>query len=322
MIEVLTSGMLNSVQDLGRAGYLNVGVSTGGAMDTLALRLGNALLGNEPGAAAMEVALFPFRLRFHCHVEFAVTGADCTAMLDGAALPQCWSRLAAVGQVLALYPPRRGARAYVCVRGGLDVPVALGSRSTDQKNGFGGLDGRGFMRGDHLSVLDGPARNAPGLGAWPAELDNMPGGAELPTPLRVIPAAQADALAPEMTELFYETGWLLTADANRMGFRFSGPMLTLTKPMELFSHGIVPGTVQLPRSGQPMVQLADANTCGGYPKLATVIEADLWRLAQVLVGGKVRFVRVTRDVGIEALREQFRQIEGLGRQAARLYASA
>ena len=85
MIEVLTSGMLNSVQDLGRAGYLNVGVSTGGAMDTLALRLGNALLGNEPGAAAMEVALFPFRLRFHCHVEFAVTGADCTAMLDGAA---------------------------------------------------------------------------------------------------------------------------------------------------------------------------------------------------------------------------------------------
>lgn len=321
MIEVQTSGMLNSVQDLGRAGYLDVGVSTGGAMDTLALRLGNALLGNEPGAAAIEVALFPFRLCFHRPAEFAVTGADCAATLDGIAMPPCWSRSAAVGQVLALSPPRRGARAYVCVRGGLDVPMALGSRSTDQKNGFGGLDGRGLMRGDRLPVLGAHPRNAPGLGAWLAELDYLP-GTEPATPLRVVPAAQAHALAPEMTNLFYGTDWSLTPDANRMGFRFRGPALQLMEPMELFSHGIVPGTIQLPRSGQPLIQLADANTCGGYPKLATVIEADLWRLAQARVGGKVRFVQVTRDAGIETLREQFRQIEGVVRQAARLHAAA
>ncbi|WID95220.1 hypothetical protein QO058_20840 [Bosea vestrisii] len=188
-----------------------------------------------------------------------------------------------------------------------------------KKNGFGGLEGRGLKRGDRLSLCQGSAAPLPeahdGFGAWHDDLDagfDPPGQ---PVTVRVVPAAEFDAFTSPSRELFFSNAWTLTPDANRMGYRFSGEKLNLGQPRELLSHGIVPGTVQVPPSGQPIIQLADANTCGGYPKIATVIEADLWRLGQLRVGQALRFALTDIDSGLETLRLQ-RALTTRIRQAA------
>lgn len=305
MIEILTTGAPNTVQDRGRQGYLSSGISRCGAMDRLALDAGNALLGNALDAAGLEIALFPFRLRFGRDMRFAVTGADCDATLDDRPLPPVWTRGAKAGQVLGLGAPRRGARAYVTVAGGILVPPVMGSRATDLKGGFGGLEGRGFRRGDRLETGEA----APAVDAAEAGF-----GAVLPpspmrpdpdrTAVRVLEAAEYAAFDPAARAAFTDTDWQVGREANRMGYRLEGPTLRLAQPLELFSHGIVPGIVQVPSNGQPIIQLADANTCGGYPKIATVIEADLWRIAQTPVGARLRFVPTTQAEAVAALRSQ------------------
>lgn len=311
MIEILSAGILNTVQDLGRPGWLASGVSIGGAMDRPALETANRLLRNPPGAAGLEVQLFPFRLRAHAPMLVAVTGADCEATIDGVWLPPWWAAPLGEGQTLALGPPRSGARAYLAFAGGIEVAAVLGSRSTDVRGGFGGLEGRGLSRGDRLTLgpADKPGRLGPaGLGAVPPE---RLGDAEGPITLRTLPAAEFEAFTAEARQALFDARWTVTAEANRMGCRLSGPSLTLQSPRELLSHGIVPGTVQVPPAGQPIVQLTDANTCGGYPKIATVIEADLWRFAQAPAGSTLCFVPVDEDGALREMRAQARWMDEL-----------
>ena len=152
MIEILTTGLMNSVQDLGRPGYLDQGIGRGGAMDRPALRIANLMAGNDEGAAAIEVAVFPFRMRFLKPATFAVAGARCRASLNGQPLPPWWSGAADAGGELRLDPPSEGSRAYVAVGGGIEVPEVLRSRATDLKSVFGGLEGRALTRGDKLYI--------------------------------------------------------------------------------------------------------------------------------------------------------------------------
>lgn len=303
MIEILSTGAVNSVQDLGRRGYLDVGVSWSGAMDRPALRAANSLLGNDEGAAGIEIALFPFRIRFAQRTAFAVAGADCPLTLDEYALPPWWADTGGEGQVLTIGVPRGGARAYLAVAGGIDTPPLLGSRATDLKSGFGGLEGRGLRRGDRLPIGECRGADLPdgGLGIDAADLRGGTGPARDDAPLRILPAAEFDAFTQEARQRFLGAPFRVGAEANRMGYRLAGPTLNLTRKLELFSHGIMPGTVQVPPSGQPIIQLAEANTCGGYPKIATVIEADLWRLAQAPVGADLRFRIVEREEAVAAL---------------------
>jgi len=303
MIEVLTTGLPNSVQDLGRTGHLPIGVARGGAMDRLALETGNALLGNEPGAAGIEVTYFPFRLRFHVPVSFSVTGATCDAALDGKRLPSNWAHGADAGQTLMLGLPRAGARAYIAFGVGIDVPNVLGSRSTDQKSGYGGLEGRGLERGDRLLLLEAaPTVGGSGYGAAPFRSLPQAGQDVL---LRVLAAAETESFTARSRQSFFEDRWLLTSEANRMGFRLQGDVpLARDRPTELLSHGIVPGTVQVPPAGQPIIQMADGNTCGGYPKIATVIEADQGLLAQAPLGSQLRFVETDWHTARRALMDR------------------
>ncbi|MDO9416390.1 biotin-dependent carboxyltransferase family protein [Pararhizobium sp.] len=306
MIEILSTGAVNTVQDLGRRGYLDVGVGRSGTMDAPALEVANRLAGNEPGAAGIEVALFPFRVKFHADTVFAVTGANCPVTLNGQTLPSWWAAEAKSGDTLTIGLPSAGARVTLAFRGGIDLPEVLGSRATDLKSGFGGLEGRGLNRGDRLTL--GPFSAAPlrikgGYGVDPAVL-TAPVAGYPGICLRVMPSAEHDVFTDDARQAFYGTGWTVTNEANRMGYRLSGPGLALTRKLELFSHGIMPGTIQVPPSGQPIIQLAEANTCGGYPKIANIIEADLWRMAQVPVGAEIRFVPVSLDAAIEALRQQ------------------
>ncbi|PZO82531.1 MAG: allophanate hydrolase [Mesorhizobium amorphae] len=310
MIEILSTGLPNTVQDSGRPGFLDAGVSLGGAMDRPALGAANALLGNAPDAAAIEVALFPFRLRFHEDTGFAVCGAWGNAMLDGEPLPPWWAGAGRAGQELRLDPPARGARAVVAFSGGIDVPPVLGSRATDAKGGFGGLEGRGLKRGDRLGLLQAPKGRTRAWGVAPGWLH------EDWNVLRVVGAAETDAFTQASREAFFGAEWRVGASANRQGYGLEGPRLERSSPLELFSHGIVPGTVQVPASGAPVVQLADANTCGGYPKIATVIEADLWKLAQAGTGTGLRFREVSRADGIAALRAMHAEIEALRAEVA------
>ena len=288
-------------------------------MDRLALDAGNALLGNPADAAGLEIALFPFRLRFGHDTRFALTGADCGATLDGRPLPPFWTRGATAGQVLALGAPRRGARAYVALEGGVAVQPVMGSRSTDLKGGFGGLAGRGFRRGDRLDLgepVGPPSGPDAGFGAvLPPSL--VPAGTDAVT-VRVIAAAEYDAFDPASRAAFTDSDWTVGTEVNRMGYRLSGPTLTFIKPLELFSHGIVPGIVQVPSNGQPIIQLADANTCGGYPKIACVIDADLRRIAQAPVGTRLRFVIAEAEEAVGALRLEADWLADLRSMAERL----
>lgn len=320
MIEIVISGPLNTVQDCGRFAWLAVGVSIAGAMDQVAMETGNVLLGNARDAAGIEVQLFPFRLRAHADTEVALTGAACEARVEGVPLPTWFAVPLRTGQTLELAQPRSGARAYLAFKGGIDVPIVLGSRSTDVRRSFGGFQGRGLLRGDRLSLgpPSGPGSGRlVGLGAVPPERSN-PNNADGASVLRVLPAAEHADFTDEAREAFVSADWTVTAEANRMGYRLSGPTLTLQRPLELFSHGIVPGTVQVPPAGQPIIQFADANTCGGYPKIATVIEADLWRLAQTPAGGILRFEVVSDEMAVDALRAQARWLADVTAQRASL----
>ena len=306
MIEVLSSAALATVQDLGRTGSLRWGVGTSGAMDNLALAAGNLLLGNAPGAAAIEVPVFPFKVRFGEDCAFALTGADCAARLDDQPLLPWWVHQARAGQVLVLGLPQggaqRGSRAMLCLAGGVDVPEVLGSRSTQLRGAFGGHEGRALRRGDVLRAAGAGTACRTGFGLVPPALA-LPLQQDGVAAVRVLPAAEYMAFEAASRDAFWAGEWKITSQSDRYGYRLDGEALRPIAPMELRSHGIVPGVIQVPHSGQPIIQMRDAQPSGGYPKFGTVIEADMWRLGQAPIGSRIRFIETTWDEALAALDE-------------------
>ncbi|OCJ16345.1 allophanate hydrolase [Rhizobium sp. AC44/96] len=296
MIEIVQTGPLNTVQDLGRPGYRAIGVSASGAMDPLAVRTGNVLLGNEQGAAAIEVQTFPFKIRFSAITDFAVTGADGALLLNERDV-MAWSiHRAAAGDVLEIRQPRRLGRVYITFSGGVDVPVVMGSRSTTLRGGFGGYDGRPLAAGDALATIpvDGnlPQRAIAVVEPAVALRDFFPAATDDVLPIRAIPAGE-HVLFVSDADRFWSQLWRISSQSDRTGYRLSGEPIKPEAPVEMRSHGVVPGVVQVPPGGEPIIQMSDANTAGGYPKIAGVIESDLWRLGQARIGTKIRFVRST-----------------------------
>lgn len=307
MIEIMSSGALNLVQDLGRQNCMHMGVSASGAMDSPALRSANWLIGNDAGAACLELSVFPFRMRFEGDISFSCTGAHCRITLDDRPIPSWTKCHARAGQRLVIESPMLGVRAYLAFEGGIDVPEMLGSRSTDLKGGFGGHEGRGLKRGDHLNVLSVTSQIGKGVTTITPS-DRLLLKTELANgcvSVRVLPAAEFEQFTEGAIEAFYSTPYEVTPEANRVGYRLKGAPLHTYQRLELRSHGIAPGTVQVPPAGQPIVQLSEANTCGGYPKIATVIESDLWRLAQTPVGCAIQFIPVTTNDGTTAIRSHW-----------------
>lgn len=318
MIEILSVGGLCTVQDLGRFGYLGMGVGTAGAMDRVALQAGNLMLGNVPGDAGLEVPVLPLKLKFLEDTDFALTGAEASARLDQWPVPAWWACRARAGQVLTLGGDagfRRGARSYLALGGGVDVPMVLGSRSTQLRGQFGGHQGRTLAAGDVLSVgvTVGQASLAglpeAGFGILSADLalpqsDYFAGADASPrtSVLRVVPAAEYDCFEVASMKAFWDTEWKISAQSDRYGYRLAGTALALREPMETRSHGIIPGVIQVPHSGQPIIQVRDAQPSGGYPKIGAVIEADLWRLGQARAGTCIRFVPCSYEQAVAALR--------------------
>ena len=315
MITVLQPGMQASVQDHGRPGLRHLGVGLSGALDRLSLSIGNALVGNPPGAAGLELTLPPAQLRFESDCLVALTGADCPAQLDGSSVGAGRAIAVGAGQTLRLGEARAGARAYLCVSGGIDVAPVLGSRSTDLQAHIGGLEGRALRKGDRLAV--GPA----GLPASQAALraNGYAGAAppavvRLPQPggaIRVLPGPEFEEFDGAAREAFLQTAWTVAPQSNRMGFRLQGPALTRANSRDMNSHAVFPGFVQVPPGGAPIVLMADAQATGGYPRIATVIAADLWRVAQVRPGGAVTFELAGREQAQGASQRQRRYLSRL-----------
>jgi biotin-dependent carboxylase-like uncharacterized protein len=321
-IDVLKAGALTSVQDLGRAGYRHLGVAVAGALDPLSFEIANRLVGNPPDAAGLEITMGPVTLRFNQPSRIAITGTDFNTSLDEQSVSSWWSLPVRAGQILTLRGARRGMRAYLAVAGGIDVPPLMGSRSTDLKACFGGFGGRALRDGDHLRVgtshAAGPvfAPDAPTFGvkapAWsrfvefdyphqpPQYVGTRPVGPTIA--VRVLRGHEYPQFTGTSQEALWTHHWTITPNSNRVGYRLSGPQLERDPPHELRAHAVLPGTIQVPPNGQPLVLLADAQTTGGYPKIGMVISADLWRLAQARLGGALRFVECSQGEAREALR--------------------
>ena len=320
MLEVLATPPLNSVQDLARPGHRGIGLCQGGAMDDLALSLANAMVGNPSAAAGIEIQTFPLRLRATTEHLVAVTGAVCRLRHQGNSLPCCWALRLGEGEELVIERPARGARAYLGVAGGIDVAPVLGSRSTDFKHGFGGFHGRHLRAGDVLPVGAAPeAARAGDFGIVPpllalaadedADADRLP--------VRVVAGPEHDEFDDASQSAFWTGDWAVTSMSDRMGSRLSGSKLRLAEHREMRSVGILPGVVQVPPSGDPLIQLRDANAAGGYPRIGVVIRADLWRVAQARPGTAIRFRRVSREEAVQAEHRKRDYIAQVGRDAAR-----
>lgn len=302
MLEIIRAGMSTTVQDGGRHGLRQAGISRCGAMDTPALRIANLLAGNEPDMAALEITLGQCTIAFHQDGWFALTGAACGATLDGHSVWTGWRLPVRAGQQLKLALPKRGMRSYLAVAGGIDVPKIMGSYSTDLKAGFGGFEGRRLQDGDRIPLRPATRTFLQSRGVHQLLWGNR---------IRALPGPEYHEFSPAAQEAFWRAPWKLSPQSNRMGYRLSGNVLERTDSRELLSHGLLPGVVQVPHNGQPIVLMNDAQTTGGYPRIACVIEADMYNLAQLRLGEPLHFDRCTLEEALEARAHQQRYFEQL-----------
>lgn len=284
LIQVQEPGLFTTVQDLGREGFGPMGVSPSGAADAISIRLGNRLLGNAEGAAGLEMTLLGGTFMFPEGAAVALAGSDFGATLDGKPV-KLWTALEAKpGQVLRLGPTRSGARCYLCVRGGIDAQLFLGSASTHVLSGLGGHAGRALRKGDVLRI--GTSNRA-----TPKRRLSMQALEELlpRKVLRVTPGPQSDWFAEAAQKIFYESIYRVAEESNRMGIRLEGAAIPAPSGGEMISEGVSLGAVQVPEGGQPIILFVEQQTTGGYPKIANVISADFHSLGQLRPRDEIRF---------------------------------
>ena len=285
--EILRAGPLTTVQDRGRVGCQKFGVTVSGAMDEVALRVGNILVGNAQDAAALEISFLGPEIRITADVALALTGAEVAAELDGRPVPWYQAFLARAGQTLDIRHCTRGMRAYLAAGGGIDVPVRLGSRSTSLAAGFGGTEGRPLRDGDVLSV--GPIVGSPARWAGRSVPGTWRPAFASPQTIRVVLGPQDDAFTEVGRRTFLESSYEVSPSSDRMGCRLEGPAIEHAGAADIISDWIPLGGIQVPGNGKPIILVADRQTTGGYTKIATVIGPDIPKLAQLRPGDRVRF---------------------------------
>jgi biotin-dependent carboxylase-like uncharacterized protein len=311
-LRVLAPGLLTTVQDLGRTGYQRLGIAVGGALDPLSLRAANALVGNTPGAGALEVAYVGPTLQVDAEeVRLSFAGADAEieilpdeTAVSGQLITSGRSIRLQRGEIVRIGSLSRGATLYVGVEGGLDIAPVLGSLSTYIRGGIGGWHGRALRAGDHLPLCSDRASD---------RSDYRLEGLDLVCPgrFRAILAAQRDLFSDREIERFFSSEFTVSADSDRVGMRLDGPRVHEPRGVQMVSDGIAEGSIQVPGSGQPIVLLADRQTTGGYPKIATVISADLPALGRVPIGARIAFELVTLEEAQALRRKLYAEMEGI-----------
>lgn len=316
------AGFLTSVQDLGRIGYRQFGVSTSGALDPFALRISNLLVGNDEGVAGLEITLGGLQLRFHderivawCGGEFDVKigpACDAVALRAGSrALPAGHVAYLQAGAELKFGRAQTGCRCWLAISGGIDMPVVLGSRSTDLRANFGGLEGRALRDGDQLSLGE-PRRSQTAaiedISSWAGPHDWVSPAKRYPI-LRFVRGVDWDRFHDVTMQRFTNHEFAVSPDSDRMGVRLDGPELKRCDETDLISEAVAPGTIQVPPNGKPILLLGDCQTIGGYPKIAHVITVDLPVAAQLRPGDGVRFSEVSLQDAHRLLMERQNDLE-------------
>ena len=296
-LTVLRPGLLTTVQDLGRWGHQSVGVPVAGAMDTYSLRLANGLVGNPETVAALEVTLLGPTLRAEAPLVVAVAGAMFDLEVDDRPVLHGAPVALGAGSVLRFRERRAGARAYLAVAGGIATPAVLGSRAPHLVSRMGGLEGRALIAGDVVPVAVSDARPARRATRVPLPLAAAPGARRL----RVLLGPQDEWFTVSSFDALLGGTFSVSSTSDRMGFRLEGPALTTKRPGELVSEPVAFGAIQVPPGGVPILLMADRQTAGGYPKIATVITADLPLAGQLAPGEPVRFAACTRAEARSAL---------------------
>ena len=316
-IKVLHQGLATTIQDLGRPGYFHLGIPLGGAMDRLALRAANLLVGNDEGAAGLEAVFIGPRLAFTADAIVAVTGAEMPIKLDDEARDGWTAFGVKAGQVLSFDYLKSGARIYIAVSGGIDVPPALGSRSTYAIGALGGYKGRPLMAGDELPV--GAGEGAAEGRSVPQALRRRPG---TPAELRVLPGLYWDRITAQSGRNFFDDEWKVAPEADRMGYRFrGGRKLDFVMREQPFGAGSDPsnivdscypyGSIQVPGGTEPIILHRDAVSGGGYFMLGTVISAGMDLIGQMQPHIPTRFVKVDMDQALKARAERGRLLDAI-----------
>jgi biotin-dependent carboxylase-like uncharacterized protein len=308
VLRVQQPGLYTTIQDAGRKSFQHLGVPVSGAIDPVSMRLVNALVGNDPDSAVLEICFAgPTLAIAQGPIRVAISGScRATYKREGTAftLPPWQSVLLMPDDILTFGATQGSAYGYVAVQGGFDIPRVLGSASTYARAGIGGVGGRQLQQGDEIPVREGAAEQQQEhmLGSMPTFDDG---------PIRVMLGPQDDHFTSEAIETFLGTEYVVSQDSDRIGLRLAGATLQHAGPFEIPSEGTVNGSIQVPGSGLPIILLADRQTTGGYAKIATVISADLPRLSRFMPGSAIRFLRVDQQQAKAALEERAREFQHL-----------
>jgi antagonist of KipI len=305
------AGFFTSVQDLGRTGFREFGVSLGGALDSFGLRVANLLVGNDESAAGLEITLGGLQLRFNEQRIVVWCGGEFGVHIGSVALPAGHACVMSAGEELQFGRPKAGCRSWLAITGGIDVPVILGSRSTDLRAQFGGFEGRTLHDGDELGLGESrrselstteriSQRTAPHDWILPAKREPI---------LRFIRGVDWNRFNASTLQRLTSETFSVSPDSDRMGVRLDGPELKRQDKADLISEAVAPGTIQVPPNGKPILLLGDCQTIGGYPKIAHVITVDLGVAAQLRAGDHVRFSEVSLADAYRLLLERERQLE-------------
>ncbi|MFP7296413.1 biotin-dependent carboxyltransferase family protein [Neobacillus niacini] len=304
IFKVLKPGLQTTIQDLGRYGFREYGVSPSGAMDPYSLQLGNLLVGNPLYEAALEASLLGPVLLALTDVSIAICGGNLTPKIDNQEVPLWKSTVIKKGQTLSFGRVKAGARAYVSVAGGIHVPLVLNSKSTYLTGNFGGLEGRALKKGDLLHGHPRTIRNRFLHDEFIPEYTN-------PLTLRIIAGPHQDKFTPLGIQTFLTEEYIITPQSNRMGYQLSGPKIEHSSTADIISDAIPLGGIQVPSSGQPIILMAEHQTIGGYSRIGSVISTDIPLLAQAKPGTMVKFEEISLQSAQNLVIESWKKIKYL-----------
>ncbi|MCI6771192.1 MAG: biotin-dependent carboxyltransferase family protein [Oscillospiraceae bacterium] len=302
-ISVISPGPLTTVQDAGRFGYMQSGFSPGGCMDARSMKIANILVGNEMGEGVLEMTMMGGTFSFDGTSVIAVTGADMKPTLNGEECPMYKAIEVKKGDVLALSRADSGMRAYLAVAGGFDLPLVMGSMSTNLKCKLGGFQGRKLQRGDEIPLRQSVNIAFVGKRKYKNEVKYTKS-----ITLRAVLGPQDDYFTEKGIETFFEKTYTVTDKSDRMGIRLDGEKIESKNGVDIISDGVTTGSVQIPASGTPIIMMADRQTTGGYAKIATVLSSDLHLIAQAKPGTVIRFQKVTAEEAIKAYKAAEKEI--------------
>lgn len=299
-ITILNPGMMTTVQDMGRFGFQQFGVSASGVMDPRSTSIANILVGNDENEAVLECTMMGPHIRFDQACCIAITGGDLGPTVDGVPVENYRAFLVNAGQTLRFTMVKTGCRAFIAFAGGLDIPLVMNSRSTNMKAKIGGFEGRKLAKDDVIGFRD-PKTDLKNIGVRHISPEFVP---RAEYTLRVVLGPQDDAFTELGIKTFLSSVYTLTPEFDRMGCRFEGEVIEHVNGGDIISDGIAFGAIQVPSAGKPIIMMADRQTTGGYTKIGNVISADFRILGQLKAGDKVRFQQVTIKAAQEALLAQ------------------